>query len=73
MANVKLIPYGISDFRQIRRENKYYTDKTKYLSKLEFTGNFLFLTRPRRFGKSLFLSMMRCYYDVNMRDSQMIS
>lgn len=68
MGNVKLIPYGISNFLQVRRENKYYTDKTKYLGKLEFTGNFLFLTRPRRFGKSLFLSMMRCYYDVNMRD-----
>lgn len=68
MAKVKLIPYGISDFVQLRRENRYYADKSKYLAKLEWIGNFLFLTRPRRFGKSLFLSMMRAYYDINMAD-----
>lgn len=67
MANVKLIPYGISNFLQVRKENKYYADKTMYLERMENTGNFLFLTRPRRFGKSLFLSMMRTYYDINER------
>ncbi len=60
----KLIPYGISDFAQLRRENKYYVDKTTYLPKLEEAGNFLFLIRPRRFGKSLFLSMLKHYYDI---------
>ena len=64
MASYKLIPYGISDFAQVRREDKYYVDKTMYLPKMEEAGNFLFLIRPRRFGKSLFLSMMRYYYDV---------
>lgn len=68
MAKVKLIPYGISNFVQLRNENKYYADKTMYLEKLETIGNFLFFTRPRRFGKSLFLTMMRAYYDINMRD-----
>lgn len=65
MAEIKLIPYGISDFKQVRKENKYYSDKTMFLERMERAGNFLFLVRPRRFGKSIFLSMMRCYYDVN--------
>lgn len=69
IMDYKLIPYGISDFAQLRRENKYYVDKTMYLPKLENAGNFLFLIRPRRFGKSLFLSMLRCYYDINERDN----
>ena len=69
MASYKLIPYGISDFAQVRREDKYYVDKTMYLPKMEAAGNFLFLIRPRRFGKSLFLSMMRCYYDINEMDN----
>ncbi len=68
MESYKLIPYGISDFAQLRGEDKYYADKTMFLPKMETAGNFLFLIRPRRFGKSLFLSMMRCYYDINGRD-----
>ena len=68
MNGYKLIPYGISDFAQLRRENKYYTDKTMYLPRMEMAGNFLFLIRPRRFGKSLFMSMMQCYYDINRKD-----
>lgn len=68
MGKVKLLPYGIADFAQVRRENKYYLDKTQYLGLMEETDNFLFLTRPRRFGKSTFLSMMRSYYDINLKD-----
>ncbi len=69
MAQYRLIPYGISDFAQVRGEDKYYVDKTMYLPKMETAGNFLFLIRPRRFGKSLFLSMMRYYYDVCEKDN----
>ena len=68
MADYKLIPYGISDFAQLRNENKYYADKTMYLPRMELVGNFLFLIRPRRFGKSLFVSMMQYYYDINRKD-----
>ena len=64
---VRLLPYGISDFKQLRREGKYYVDKTMFLPPMEDQGNFLFFIRPRRFGKSIFLSMMRAYYDVNER------
>jgi len=65
----KLIPYGISNFKQVRSENKYLVDKTMYFEKMERAGNFLFLVRPRRFGKSLFLSMLEAYYDINEKDN----
>ena len=68
MAHIRLLPYGISDFKQLRRENLYYVDKTMYLPVMEDTDHFLFLIRPRRFGKSVFLSMLRSYYDINERD-----
>jgi hypothetical protein len=69
MTDYKLLPYGISDFRQIIDEGKYMVDKTMYISKMERAGNFLFLIRPRRFGKSIFLSMLRYYYDINLKDN----
>ena len=68
-SRTRLIPYGISDFKQLRRENKYFVDKTMFLPLMEDQGNFLFFIRPRRFGKSIFLSMMRAYYDINERNN----
>ena len=68
MGEIKMLPYGIPDFEDLRRQNMYYADKTKYIPLLERAGNFLFLIRPRRFGKSIFLSMLRCYYDISMQD-----
>ena len=65
----KLIPYGISDFKQVREENKYLVDKTRFFEQMELAGNFLFLVRPRRFGKSLFLNMLEAYYDINEKDN----
>lgn len=58
------IPYGVADFIKLRRGNEYYVDKTHYLPLLESAGRFLFLIRPRRFGKSLLQSVMECYYDA---------
>ena len=69
MTPIKLLPYGISDFKQLRREDLYFVDKTMYLPVMEDTDHFLFLIRPRRFGKSIFLSMLRAYYDINERDN----
>ena len=69
MNQVKRIPYGISDFNQLRNENSYFVDKTPYLPLIEQMPNYLFLIRPRRFGKSVFLSMMRTYYDIQQRDN----
>ena len=53
------IPYGISDFVRMRTENYYYVDKTMYLPLIEDTASYIFMIRPRRFGKSLFLSIMK--------------
>ena len=61
---VKGIPYGVARFEDVRNGNFYYVDKTMYLPLLEDTGNYLFLIRPRRFGKSVFVSMMQAYYDI---------
>ena len=68
MEAVKGIPYGVARFEEVRNENFYYVDKTKYLSSLEDTGKYLFLIRPRRFGKSVFVSMMQAYYDIAQAD-----
>ena len=68
MAQVKGIPYGVSRFEQVRNENLYYVDKTSYLPALEDTGNYLSLIRPRRFGKSVFISMLQAYYDIAKAD-----
>ena len=69
MEKYKLLPYGISNYAQIKREGLFMVDKTKYLELMEKAGNFLLLIRPRRFGKSLFLSMMESYYDIEAKDN----
>ena len=68
MAPLKQLPYGVSDFKQLRKENLYIVDKTRYIYEMEEANHFLFLIRPRRFGKSVFLSMLRSYYDILERD-----
>ncbi|MEQ8191641.1 MAG: AAA family ATPase, partial [Candidatus Eremiobacterota bacterium] len=65
----KKIPYGISDFDRIRRQNYYYVDKTGFIENIEDSPPYLFFIRPRRFGKSLFLSLMECYYDIKRKDN----
>jgi len=66
--SIKGIPYGISDYGLIRGEHNYYVDKTRFLAEIEKSGRYLFFIRPRRFGKSLFISMMQYYYDVLCKD-----
>lgn len=51
--STKLIPYGMTDFPAIIRNNYYYVDKTEYIRQIEQTARFFFFVRPRRFGKSL--------------------
>ena len=65
--DIRLLPYGESDFATIRRENRYYVDKTMFIPTLEQSKFQMFL-RPRRFGKSLMLNMLAAYYDVAMKD-----
>ena len=59
MEVAKRIPYGISNFVEVVEQNQYYVDKTMYLPMLEEQPSNLFFIRPRRFGKSIFLSMLR--------------
>ena len=61
IEDVKRIPYGVSNFVEVVEQNQYYVDKTMYLPLLEQQPNSLFFIRPRRFGKSIFLSMHRTY------------
>ena len=60
---VKRVPYGVADFVQVIEQNQYYVDKTMFIPELENQPRNLFLNRPRRFGKSIFLSMLYSYYD----------
>ena len=58
------IPYGVSNFAKLRKNNYLYLDKTEYIEVLENYGEpYIFFLRPRRFGKSLFLSTLEHYYD----------
>ncbi|MFZ4663535.1 MAG: AAA family ATPase [Caldilineaceae bacterium] len=68
-AQPKRIPYGVADYGRLRRENAYYVDKTHYIPRIEAAPFYLFCIRPRRFGKSLWLSVLQHYYDVNQTDN----
>lgn len=61
-------PYGISDFYQIIDEGYFYLDRTMYIRLIEETGKTILFLRPRRFGKSLLLSMLENYYDIAKTD-----
>ena len=65
---MKRIPYGISNFEVLREEEYLYIDKTSYIELLDRYAPYQFFIRPRRFGKSLFLSMLDNYYDINKED-----
>ena len=61
-------PYGLSDFGTLIENQYWYQDRTDRLAALEAAGRQLFFLRPRRFGKSLLLSMLEHYYDLNRAD-----
>ena len=59
------LPIGIQTFREIRAENYYYVDKTAYIRRMMDEGKHYFLSRPRRFGKSLFLDTLKELFEGN--------
>lgn len=65
---LRKVPYGESDFKKIIKENYLFVDKSNYIEKLEEDASYQFFIRPRRFGKSLFLSMLSNYYDINNKE-----
>ncbi|MCI5122075.1 MAG: AAA family ATPase, partial [Candidatus Electrothrix sp. AUS4] len=62
------IPSGKSNFKKIITQDLLYIDKTKYIEVLEQSGSYNILLRPRRFGKTLFVSTLRYYYDILFKD-----
>ena len=63
--NKRRLPIGIQTFREVREEDCYYVDKTAYISRLLSEGKHYFLSRPRRFGKSLFLDTLKELFEGN--------
>lgn len=61
MSN-KIYPIGIQSFEKIRRNGYFYIDKTALIYRLVKTGSYYFLSRPRRFGKSLLISTLEAYF-----------
>lgn len=63
------LPYGTSNFEQIASEAYYFVDRTPFIAQLEqLSERYLFFLRPRRFGKSVFISMLQCYYGLEYAD-----
>jgi hypothetical protein len=61
------IPYAVANYEEIIRDHYYFVDKTRFIPELERYKIPVFL-RPRRFGKSLWCSILECYYDINRKD-----
>lgn len=65
-----MIPYGISKYEEVIENNYLYIDKTQFIEKLDdYASPYKFFLRPRRFGKSLFTTMLSCYYDIKEKDN----
>ena len=62
MNELQLLPLGIQDFKKLREDNFLYVDKTAIIYELTHSASAVFLSRPRRFGKSLLLSTIRYYF-----------
>lgn len=68
MNKRKRLPYGIADFRTLIQSDCYYVDRTQFIRKMEESNKYLFFLRPRRFGKSLTISMLEYYYGLQFKD-----
>ena len=65
MQKIKGLPNGISDFKVLREKNYYYIDKTSFIEELQQEiGKTILFTRPRRFGKTLNMSMLQYFWDI---------
>ena len=66
---MKNLPIGIDDFKKIREKNTYYVDKTKYIEEILFdTSEVKLFTRPRRFGKTLNMSMLKYFFNIENKE-----
>ncbi len=64
----KRLPYGMQNWEDVRLSNYYYVDKTRFIPEIEAANRYFFFIRPRRFGKSLLMSMLVRYYDIRKAD-----
>ena len=64
----KRIPYGMQNFEDVIKRDCYYVDKTSFIEDIEESNMYFFYIRPRRFGKTLTISMLENYYDINKKD-----
>ena len=62
MSDIRKLPIGLQSFEVMRNEGFVYVDKTEYVLRLAAESRVFFLSRPRRFGKSLFLSTLKAYF-----------
>ncbi len=60
---IRKLPIGVQDFESLRKDSYLYVDKTAYINKLVMSGKQYFLSRPRRFGKSMLLSTLRAFFE----------
>ena len=60
--STKIYPIGIQNFEKIRNDGYFYIDKTALMYQMVKTGSYYFLSRPRRFGKSLLISTLEAYF-----------
>ena len=66
---MKKLPYGISNYERLKVDDYYYVDKTKYIEELENLAEpYIIFLRPRKFGKTLFTSMIEKYYDIKTEE-----
>jgi hypothetical protein len=66
---MKKLPYGISNYEKLVEDGCYYVDKTKYIEKLEnLAAPYIMFLRPRKFGKTLFTSVIENYYDIHKKE-----
>ena len=65
---MRQLPYGQTDYKKLIEKDYYYVDKTMYLQKLEDTKDKIVYLRPRRFGKSLFLSMLDNFFNIEYKE-----
>ena len=66
---MKKLPYGISNYEELVEGGYYYVDKTRYIEKLEnLPEKRIIFLRPRKFGKTLFTSILENYYDINKKE-----
>ena len=64
----KRIPYGMQNFEDVMKRDCYYVDKTPFIEDIEDSNMYFFYIRPHRFGKTLTLSMLENYYDINKKE-----